>query len=577
MKLRLVCNRPLFLAVLTVLACILPSATAQEITKTYYDQSAFTGYTMGFPNNNDGATLFGAAFNSTGLQVFSFTGSSALNVYKAEGAASILSPNQMSLAAGFSPSGIATDSDGNFWFVDGGNNAVGFLSTKGITEYPSPICGSYDIVGCIVFAGGITLGSDGAMWVSGQITVSCFVNSGQLICKFNPIVARVASDGTFTFYTSGPGESLSGPSGSSMATGSDGNVYFPGIFAADSNGTLTGQIYKVTPAGQTTTYSLAGQCVGGTPQYQGGMILGPDGNIWFIDNCGANYPTSNIIGNITPDGVITTFPISTLALSLASGSDGAIWFTNASYEIGRITTSGTATYTAIPTNELVDYTACDGAPFFSGLGAIFQGPKGTLEFFGSTLVNGGDFPCTYLGSFKPKAPDEDHQEQASSVKAAVGAPPGAVPCGPGNPPVDKCILTIKPSLDWEGNTFQITSAEIDYTYYQNPPYFYTQFIAYGPTFGQCDVKTLDGQTVYMNPIRAITGTIPVPDPPAYPGQLPAQISTWQFPNLSAAATGAAYGERYSCFFDFVLSETLNTGGPYHIRYQLFVRDGHVGK
>ena len=68
------------------------------------------------------------------------------------------------------------------------------------------------------------------------------------------------------------------------------------------------------------------------------IALGADGNIWFGEFGGGK------IGRITPQGVITEFPIPTPdsgPRALAAGPDGNIWFSefNAS-KIGRITPAG---------------------------------------------------------------------------------------------------------------------------------------------------------------------------------------------------------------------------------------------
>src|SRR5262249_55150599 len=66
-----------------------------------------------------------------------------------------------------------------------------------------------------------------------------------------------------------------------------------------------------------------------------GIAAGPDGNLWFAEGA------ANQIGRITPDGVITEFPIptaSSVPIGITAGPDGALWFTEpGSNQIGRIT------------------------------------------------------------------------------------------------------------------------------------------------------------------------------------------------------------------------------------------------
>ena len=71
------------------------------------------------------------------------------------------------------------------------------------------------------------------------------------------------------------------------------------------------------------------------------IVLGPDGNLWFTEAGAAK------IGRITPQGVITEFPVETrgaVAGDIARGRDGALWFSLGPVgRIGRISTSGRIT------------------------------------------------------------------------------------------------------------------------------------------------------------------------------------------------------------------------------------------
>ena len=94
------------------------------------------------------------------------------------------------------------------------------------------------------------------------------------------------------------------------------------------------------------------------------IALGSDGNLWFTEMVGK-------IGRITPAGVITEFPIPTAGSfpqSIAGGPDGALWFTeNGKNKIGRVTTDGDFTEFPIPT--------ANSGPF-----GIAAGPDGNLWF-----------------------------------------------------------------------------------------------------------------------------------------------------------------------------------------------------
>src|SRR5262245_31930788 len=66
-----------------------------------------------------------------------------------------------------------------------------------------------------------------------------------------------------------------------------------------------------------------------------GITTGPDGNLWFTEVCASQ------IGRITPDGIVTEFPLPYRYSSpqdITTGSDGNLWFNeNNGRRIGRIT------------------------------------------------------------------------------------------------------------------------------------------------------------------------------------------------------------------------------------------------
>jgi len=107
----------------------------------------------------------------------------------------------------------------------------------------------------------------------------------------------------------------------------------------------------------------------------GGIVLGPDGALWFYES-GANQ-----IGRITMDGSITEYSIPTPDASLARqgflgvGPDGALGFTeNAARRLGRITVEGAITEYPIPD------AAAAPAPLTAGLplGAVTGEPRHVL-------------------------------------------------------------------------------------------------------------------------------------------------------------------------------------------------------
>ena len=100
------------------------------------------------------------------------------------------------------------------------------------------------------------------------------------------------------------------------------------------------------------------------PSSPGGIVSGPDGNLWFTESA------CNKIGRITTGGSVAEFAIPTPGYpwGIASGPDGNLWFTESSgNKIGRISTSGSVTEFPIPTTN--------SNPFW-----IASGPDGNLWF-----------------------------------------------------------------------------------------------------------------------------------------------------------------------------------------------------
>jgi uncharacterized repeat protein (TIGR01451 family) len=142
------------------------------------------------------------------------------------------------------------------------------------------------------------------------------------------LFARPAEGQSFTEYATPTAGS--GPGG--IVTGPDGNLWFTETNAA--------KVGRITPSGSITEFPLPSA---GTPT---SIVVGSDGNLWFGDN---SLPG---IGRVTTAGVITMFPLPSTSgpADITAGPDGALWFAdNKANQIGRITTAGATTFFSIPT------------------------------------------------------------------------------------------------------------------------------------------------------------------------------------------------------------------------------------
>ncbi len=509
MKLRLVYDRPLLLASLIVLVCVtLPCASAESISLALPDPlqaQAGINFTESYwiPAffGSGGASLTDGAINSKGKTALTSNGSGTgvgLYFYDGDGTASEGSTQYIAVQ------GIAAASDNDFWFVDGLNvNAVGVVTSKWqITEYAPTT---------FYFTGGITLGSDGAMWAP---SVSYSPSQQQ--------VTRVASNGTFTSYTLPLTEI-----GVAIATGSDKNVWVQGVSYA-GEGNYDEELLSVTPSGQVTSYATGTVCDGYETYYLHNVILGPDGNIWFSSGCGLG------IGNITPSGVVTFFPFTNPNTelpfyTLASGSDGAVWFTAHSNYIGRIDTSGNVTYTAI-TNSLGNYNTCANGQVLNAQ-TIFPGPKGTLQFYATDTANGIE-TCGTVVSFTPKAPGAKQARQTSpEPQVNFGCEGGEEMCqfiilGAANTVRGTNLALF--GLDW-------TALDVNG--------YYTQIFP-GENFGLCNA------TSHGNPLYAYETEQPIGTQMDKYGN---PMNLWAFAasGFSAKETGLKEGKAVTCNFTWL--------------------------
>jgi streptogramin lyase len=241
-------------------------------------------------------------------------------------------------SAGFptgSPRGIVTGPDGNLWVaMAGGDGAIAQVTKSGdVTEFPVPTPGDPT---------DIAVGPDKNLW---------YVDSAA------HLIGRITPEGSITEFSTGL-TALSEPSG--ITKGPDGALWF--------TETAAGRIGRVTTAGDITEFS-SGLSGSSAPK---DIVAGPDGNLWFTENAG-----QGAIGRITPTGDITEFSyglsLNAGPLGIAVGPDGNLWFTeSAAPAIGRITTVG----------DITEYYT--GLVSIVNPWSIAAGPDGNMWFTGNT-------------------------------------------------------------------------------------------------------------------------------------------------------------------------------------------------
>lgn len=208
--------------------------------------------------------------------------------------------------------------DGALWFTESNTdstvNKIGRVTTAGVfTEYPVPQSSGFQGMSYA-----ITPGPDGNLWFD-----------------LSSAIGRITTGGIFTRIGLSNISIASGGGIANMAPGSDGAMWF--------TDQLNFAIGRITTSGVFTEYRLANPCTFGPPLR--GITPGPDGAIWFSDICNGS------IGRITPAGSVVEFvvphlqsdPTHNVADSMAVGPDGALWFSESTQSVGRITTDGVVT------------------------------------------------------------------------------------------------------------------------------------------------------------------------------------------------------------------------------------------
>jgi streptogramin lyase len=241
--------------------------------------------------------------------------------------------------AGFpmgNPRGIVTGPDGNLWVAMAGNDgAIAQVTKTGdVVEYPVPTAGDPN---------DIAVGPDNNLWY-----VDPAAN----------LIGRITPNGSITEFTDGLTDAA-GPS--AISRGPDGALWFTESTA--------GKIGRITTGGAITEFSSG---ISGSSE-PSDIVTGPDGNLWFTEKADPGG-----IGQITPQGSITEFSsgltMNSGPLGIAAGPDGNLWFTESTApgRIGRVSTDGDITEFSSGLVSIVN-------PWF-----ITPGPDGNMWFTGNS-------------------------------------------------------------------------------------------------------------------------------------------------------------------------------------------------
>jgi virginiamycin B lyase len=287
--------------------------------------------------------------------------------------------DEFPLPAGTQPGGITAGSDGALWFLEEGPSSIGRITTGGT------VTGHFAVNAAaappdVSALDQITLGPDGNLWFTqpaddqiGRMTIPTGA-----VTEYNvpgsgnePEGITVGPDGAIWFTATGVEKigriSVTPPHGITMFPTSGGAGQGVGDITAGPDGALWFTEGDGNRIGHITTGGVITHP--GTltaPSEPSAITAGPDGRLWFAEALAGR------IAAITTGGEINKYPGAGVDPSaLAVGQDGAIWFTDsnpAAGVIGRITTAGVIT-------DRFPVPTANGEP-----SDITSGPDGALWF-----------------------------------------------------------------------------------------------------------------------------------------------------------------------------------------------------
>src|SRR5262249_29114633 len=138
----------------------------------------------------------------------------------------------------------------------------------------------------------ITNGPDGAVWYTANWTVVPTTGAQAVV---EDIVGRVTPNGTFTQFSVPSTTNIGG-----IITGPDGNLWFTGTnVAANDLANGAPMLYRMTPQGQLAAFDAPAVPVNAPLGGHNELTAGPDGNIWLS--------TPGGIARANPSGQFTVF------------------------------------------------------------------------------------------------------------------------------------------------------------------------------------------------------------------------------------------------------------------------------
>lgn len=213
-------------------------------------------------------------------------------------------------ASFYFPYGITSDSSGNLFIADAGNNIIRKITPRGVV---STLAGTAGLSGSIDGTGAAARFNNPKGVVADSLGNIFVADSG------NHTIRKITNGGVVTTFAG-----VAGTFGSINGTGTAARFFFPNRIAADPTGALyvtdTGNhiIRKITPAAVVTTFAGTAGIVGATDaigvaaSFNNPKGIGVDGSLnVYVSDSG-----NQTLRKITTTGIVTT-------LAGLAGSSGA--------------------------------------------------------------------------------------------------------------------------------------------------------------------------------------------------------------------------------------------------------------
>lgn len=300
------------LGLFAMLYAVLPGCRKELLPATHFPDTTVMGAdTAGYANGTGSAARFnhpfGLAIDKSGNLYVADQGNDLIRMIAPGAVVTTLagmvgvkgSANSVDSLSSFNaPFGVATDTLGNVYVADAGNNVIRLISPAGqvSTFAGTGIAGSVDGVDTASFNSPMGVATDKA----GNVYVADYEND--LIRKISPagVVSTIAGKAGVPGYVDGLDTAARFNLPEALAVDGAGNIY-----VADNGNNL---IRKITPSGQVTTFAGSGNAgnangVGKQASFNSpfGIALDGTGNVYVAD------AGNNLIRKITPAGVVSTF------------------------------------------------------------------------------------------------------------------------------------------------------------------------------------------------------------------------------------------------------------------------------